>query len=345
MGLELIEKSSLTKEPDCEMHFKFTSCPADENDGMRIGYFLEGLFGPESDVPLTPTLKGIFEETSRNFFFIAEVNDKIIAACWYLTHAKSSEISVLGEVYTRPDYRRKGISKKLCQHALNHFIDHGGKAMLLGSNNPAAIKMYSDIGFAPYPEGLMRHTVDPVEDFDREYFNPNQNTHIREVQHGDIPGIANLIGAPNDWISVCYPIGLFSFSYQRQARCVSLYTMLKKAVDLGGCWSALVTDDRERLVGIGTLLYQGNRADPKSALIDIFVHPNFNPKAADLLTDLIKRSKDKGINELKAEILDAENQKIETLLANGFKQSEKLHRRETIGDKTYEIVAYLRKIN
>jgi len=341
MARQLVEKSGLENGPDHEVHFSFTGCPTDPPDGMSIGYFLEGLFGPESDVPLTPTLKGMFEDPSRNFFFVAEVDRQIIASCWYLTGASSPELSVLGEVYTRPDYRRKGISRKLCDHALQHFINSGGKAMLLGSNNPAAIDMYFAMGFQPYPEGLMRYTVGAPGDFDSACFDPAQSTRIREIQHGDIPGIANLIGTPNDWISVCYPIGLFSSSHQSQARCVSFYTLLKKAADQGGGLFALASDGGG-VMGIGTLLHQGNRLNPGSALVDVFVHPAFRTKADDLIESILQSAKVKGIAEVRAEILAAEHEKIVLLEKHGFRQSCNVGRRETLGDKTYRVVSYLR---
>ena len=43
-------------------------------------------------------------------------------------------------------------------------------------------------------------------------------------------------------------------------------------------------------------------------------------------------------------MLDRENEKIDLLQANGFTESDKPDRYEILGDKTYELVSYLRKL-
>jgi GNAT superfamily N-acetyltransferase len=340
MGFETIDTTRLMSQPDRKVTFMFTDCPADLEDGRKIGYFLEGLFGIESDVPLVPTLKGSFEDSSRNYFFIAEIDGEIVSTCWYIVSAANPEIGALGEVYTVPKYRKLELAKNLCQKALNHFEFHGGQTMLLGSNNPIAIEMYKKMGFVEYPGNLMRYTVDPPDVFDKEYFDAKQETVVREIQHGDIPGIANLIGAPNPWYSVCYAAGVFSFSHQPEARCVSLYTTLKRSIDMGGCWCVIETAGAQRTAGIGTLIHQGNRLNPQSAVMDIFVHPNFKSKACELIDYLVDKVKAEGIAQLRVEILDGEDEKIGIIEKYGFKKSPSSLRQDNLSGQLHNVLGF-----
>ena len=340
MGFETIDTTRLMSQPERKVTFMFTDCPADLEDGRKIGYFLEGLFGIESDVPLVPTLKGSFEDSSRNYFFIAEIDGEIVSTCWYIVPAANPEIGALGEVYTVPEYRKLELAKNLCQKALDHFRRRGGEAMLLGSNNLIAIELYKKMGFVGYPGNLMRYTVGLAEAFDEKYFNGGQETMIREVRHGNIPGIANLIGAPNRWYSVCYTAGVFSFSHQPEARCVSLYTTLKHAIDRGGCWCVMETAGTQRTVGIGTLIHQGNRINPRSAVLDIFVHPNFKSRAYELIDYLSEKAKAEGIALLRAEILDGEDEKTGIIEKFGFKKNPSPLRQENLSGKLHDVLEF-----
>ena len=340
MGFETIDTARLMSQPDRQVTFMFTDCPADLEDGQRIGYFLDGLFGIESDVPLIPTLKGSFEESSRNYFFIAEIDGEIVSTCWYIVPAANPEIGALGEVYTVPEYRKLELAKSLCRKALYHFRRRGGEAMLLGSNNPIAIEMYEKMGFVGYPGNLMRYTVGSSETFDEIYFNAGQETIIREVRHGDIPGIANLIGARNRWYSVCYTAGVFSFSHQPEAKCVSLYTTLRRSVDMGGCWCVMETAGTERTVGLGTLIHQGNRLNPRSAVLDIFAHPNFKSRADGLIDYLAGKARAQGIALLRAEILEREDEKISLLEQYGFNRSRSSLRQEYLSGTLHDVLEF-----
>jgi len=340
MGFETISTTKLICQPRRDVTFLVTDCPADVEDGRRIGYFLEGLFGIESDVPLIPTLKGFFEDSSRNYFFIAEIDDEIVSTCWYIVPAANPEIGALGEVYTVPEYRQLDLAKNLCRKAMEHFTRRGGKAMLLGSGNPIAIKLYKKLGFVEYPGNLMRYTVGLAEAFDAKYFNAGQETIIREIQHGDIPGIANLIGAPNPWYSVCYTAGVFSFNHHPEGRCVSLYTTLKRAIDMGGCGCVMETAGTQRTVGIGTLLYQGSRIAPQSGVVDIFVHPNFRPRANELVEYLAGKAQERGVAQLRADILEADSEKISVLEEYGFKKNPSSLRQENLSGKLLDVLEF-----
>ena len=138
--------------------------PVGAEFGGRYGYFLEGAETIRSDIPVLPVMKGLVKSVHM-VALAAEFNGAIIGSGSYIRPAKSREIAALGEVFTKPAHRRKGIALAVCQAALDHFLASGGRAMYLGTRNPAAERVYRRVGFRGYPKELMQFLAPGSENF------------------------------------------------------------------------------------------------------------------------------------------------------------------------------------
>src|SRR3954471_14316745 len=132
--------------------------PLPEVQGRVVAWFLEGAFGAEEkpDVFVTPAAKGMLEATARNDFAWAEVNGAVVATAWTMTPADDPRIGTMGEVYTDPAWRGRGLATAVCRSLLERFDEAGGRLMFLGTGNPTAARIYRLLGFEPWPRGLMR---------------------------------------------------------------------------------------------------------------------------------------------------------------------------------------------
>lgn len=82
--------------------------------------------------------------------FVYEVNGRIVGNLSMLPYRKHGEfIYLIANVAVHPDYRRKGIARRLTAKALSHArVKSAASAWLqVRDDNPAAQKLYSDMGF------------------------------------------------------------------------------------------------------------------------------------------------------------------------------------------------------
>ena len=63
---------------------------------------------------------------------------------------KGKRVYLIANVATHPSYRRQGIARALTEHAMRHARQRGASELWLHvrADNPGAIQMYSDLGFA-----------------------------------------------------------------------------------------------------------------------------------------------------------------------------------------------------
>ncbi|MCL4529434.1 MAG: GNAT family N-acetyltransferase [Chloroflexi bacterium] len=82
--------------------------------------------------------------------FVWEENGRIVGnASVVPQNFKGRKISMIANVATHPDFRRRGIGRALTERALQHARQKGAKEIWLHvrDDNPTAIKIYEDLGF------------------------------------------------------------------------------------------------------------------------------------------------------------------------------------------------------
>jgi GNAT superfamily N-acetyltransferase len=302
----------MSATPGFTLHW--SACPLSDEDGSRALWFLEGSFGVESDIYLGPTMRGLYEDQSRNWFFWTETEGKIVSICWYIQPDDDPSLSCFGEVYTAPEYRGKGLAKELNGFAIEHFEQSGGKLMMLATGNPVAAKLYSSLGFVPHPEGFMRRLTSGCDGFVEEYFAPGDVT-VRPVRYGDMPRVVALLNEPNPWVSACLCAGIYSPNWHRHNRCGSLFAPLWRRTK--GLWMGMYASSGA-MVGSVTMESLGSMDSHGHVIADLFVHPAFTSHANSLLRDALEWGREQGVTTFGSYLAEADTEKTGSFEESDF---------------------------
>lgn len=82
--------------------------------------------------------------------FVWEENGKIVGNASLIPHRhKGRKITLIANVATHPDYRRRGIARALTEQAISYARQKGAQELWLQvrDDNPIAVKIYTDLGF------------------------------------------------------------------------------------------------------------------------------------------------------------------------------------------------------
>ena len=289
-------------------------CPLPEADGSRVLWFLDGAFGLENDICLGPTMKGLYEDQSRNWFFRAETGGRVVSTCWYVQPEDDPSLGCFGEVYTSPDCRGRGLAKELNRMAIEHFEQSGGKLLMLATGNPVAAKLYESLGFRPYPKGFMRRFTPGSEGFLEKYFSADEVT-IRPVRYGDMARAAVLLNEPNPWVSACLSAGVFSPNWYCHNRCGSLFAPLWRRTK--GLWLGMFTQ-KGAMVGFVTMESLGAMDAPGHVILDLFVYPAFTGHAGSLLRKALDFGRKQGVASFGACLAEPDVEKTRIIEQEGF---------------------------
>ncbi|MDO4459919.1 MAG: GNAT family N-acetyltransferase [Clostridia bacterium] len=141
-----------------------------ENDldifiNMRITQLREE--GATDNYDLYPDLKNYYLSHIKDGTFVSWLaidGDTIIATSGMSFVEKppyfgchSGKIGLLSSMYTKPDYRRKGIAKELLDRVIKEAKDYGcGTVQITASD--MGVKLYSDFGFS-YNSNFMQYKL------------------------------------------------------------------------------------------------------------------------------------------------------------------------------------------
>lgn len=109
-----------------------------------------------NDTTLQNNSKAFFEKhLDRDYFcFVKEIDDKIIATCAIqiieylpLCTNLSGKIGYISNVYTKEEFRNKGIQKELMAKCIDFLKSKNISIAELGSSNPIARHIYQKFGF------------------------------------------------------------------------------------------------------------------------------------------------------------------------------------------------------
>ena len=311
--------------------------PLPRPEGMALTWFLEGAFGADEkpDLFLTPAAKGMLEDVARNNFAWAEVDGEVVATAWTLTPAEEPRLATMGEVYTDPSWRGRGLAPAVCGALIDRFDTAGGRVMFLGTGNPSAARIYRSLGFVPYPRGLMRRgTAGTGRPFEPEWFELSPVS-IRPITWGDTPRLVALYAEANPWLSACWMQGIYSATYVTHDRCNSLTKHTWQATR-AGAWLGMV-NAQGALVGSAPLEPRGNEKAVLGADVDLFVHPAFRRDAGTLLAAVLAEAGARGWRWLRAELGAADAAKRALLEAAGFRPVARMPRALAIGDALQDV--------
>jgi len=100
------------------------------------------------------TLKRAYNE-GKDGLFIWEIGDEVVGWSWLKVHKneffKEGGYGEINEIYVKPEWRRRGIGKRVITHAHNWFEIRGIRILRVetATSNLAAVALYTQLGYAP----------------------------------------------------------------------------------------------------------------------------------------------------------------------------------------------------
>lgn len=192
-------------------------------------------------------------------------------------------VGLLGHVWTHPGERRKGASSALMRAALDDFRSRDGRALLLGTGSPVAMRMYEQLGFRNIePESYaMGYYVTSQAEFEEAFFAPAA-TEVQPVawRHwapssflfaGDFPGVVR--SAPLKLIGRGLTEG-------------PLLPLLREADEGATPPRGMVLQNRATKAVVGLAAWGWHPIWPETCLLDVYCHPNYWEQAGALLAAL-----------------------------------------------------------
>ncbi|MCY4475370.1 MAG: GNAT family N-acetyltransferase [Chloroflexi bacterium] len=280
--------------------------PIQEELAKELFDFWEEVFGPEDpDIPV-----GVFlgEEAAHNRHVVLLDRDEGVLAgtCGIMTPRANREFAGIGEVATRPEYRGQGIANRLCEQALGEFAEQGGDVVFLGTENPAAARIYHRLGWRRIANSTVYANVtkdDSPEEYLADYFRTPSTVNIAPGDASLRVPMIPLLLTPHHWqvLDGNLPTPMISTRYAEQNSCMGLYRKYQyllspSSQSEGGReraqrehrgmlaqWFAAKTDDG-RLVGIATAYVDAENV----CHVDGFVHTRFNDSYEPLMGAAIK---------------------------------------------------------
>ncbi len=249
---------------------------------------------------------------SRDHFFVACNGDQLAAHVWYNVSATDPRLGVLGHVYTRPEDRRRGLASRLLRAAMDHFVECGGKVMQLNTSNADTLPLYQKLGYATLFADAALHAMDwhlrwPAESSEliEPWFAPGAGT-VRPLGPKDLPQycllynaeygthLKNFVDGVGTGVESEFAfIGLIEKIAQRQATC-------------------FVLENDQTIVGIASLAGSGATHQSHIGTLDVYVHPNYRPRAGELLQTALDCRQQLGLQTVYALAVDQHKRQLFT---------------------------------
>ena len=151
---ELIESCCLGEDT---LNIWKVDCSGDIGDSGRFLRFAlattgyENPYGPRQDLSywriyFHNAFKGANLPEIRDFFYFAEVNGTVAARLWF-AYAPANDFGNFGNVFTLPEFRRRGILRKMMPHFARDFGSSSAKCLACATGSEFAARTYMDYGF------------------------------------------------------------------------------------------------------------------------------------------------------------------------------------------------------
>ncbi|MCZ6678793.1 MAG: GNAT family N-acetyltransferase [Candidatus Poribacteria bacterium] len=209
-------------------------------------------------------------------FYVGKVDGEIITNIMIVEHR---HVGILGHVFTTPAQRRKGACKSVMGSQMEDFRQRGGEALYLGTGyNSHPYYIYHGFGFESVYSGSGFMKYHAIPDFDEHYFAVG-DVHAKEVEWHDWAKTTALTGiVEGDYLrSIAWSIyGPTNFEGE--------FLGVKHDLEETDAYhdAKLLESDSGAIVGKATVTWD-RRWQPHTAVLDLFVHPNFWASSSVLL--------------------------------------------------------------
>jgi len=248
-------------------------CPIPLEDALatELSALWVEVFDP-SYSSLPAEFSGAEEAFNRDLVFVGREGGRLAGSVHLTISRKTPSLGGLGEVATHRDFRGQGVAWTLCTAALEEFESLGGRALFLGTSNPAAERVYARLGFHRLPNSNIFARFaggGTADEFYAEYFAPGPSGEVSVGSPAERIDMIPLIACPHPAFVLDVNVGLTSTQYVLQPYCMGLYPRYEKLALGGGNFFAL-RNGQGRLVGLATAAI-----DERVCRLDGFTHPAF----------------------------------------------------------------------
>ena len=274
-------------------------------------------------------------------FFLAHVDNDIVAAAGSLYSPTNPAIAILGPICTDPSYRRRGLATQLCQTLLDHLELHGVQAAYLGvKDNPPAQSLYRQLGFDNYQGIVMRRLMVSPNVFDKRYA-PGQQTSVRSLGWGDYTEVSALLCRPAEIYNFDFCRHIFSARYVQPETFLSAFPIMMNAfAKNGGNGTVLAAKQHGSVVAAAHIDVPHGSAQSHIAMLDFFVLDAFLHRAKDLLNDTLEQFRRNSDRTVLCYCLDCDCIKRHILESLGARAHASLPSHCKINDRLEDVTIY-----
>jgi len=302
-----------------QMRIKVVECPSAEYAHPLLLFLSHK--SDETLRDLQRRLEGDYAQVSLDRWFLGELDGQIISQMGYMLARDTLDVGVFGHVFTRPEHRGKGAASALMQVLMDDFNAGPGKALLCGTGNESAARIYARHGFVPLiaaraPVGPLAYIKpDFAADFTELqaiFFEPGHDTHVRPAHMGDRAKVDKVL-LQSDGVTAM--AGHWHRLPPADAW-ASFVTMAQMRDDGHGPLNLLETDGRH-VVGYA-FVFRPEAEDTGAGVLDFLVHPTYLDQSAELLQTTLGDAAAQGVWPVRAHVVAGDARKLELLRAAGL---------------------------
>ncbi len=273
------------------------------------------IFGKAEAELERPQIDGTESAYNEDITFVAQ-EDGVILGTVHVTIPKiGPKLCGVGGVCTTLAARGKGVGKWLFGAVMEELDRDGVEAMVLGTGNLVAAKLYHGFGFAfrPGSNVMMRYAKGDTVDFERELFAPPAQVQVVEGNPSmRIPLVPLVLHRSKLMVLDCNT-ALVNSAHLTQLSCMGLYPKCMDLMARGGhCFGAV--SDRGVLGGMASV-----EPTPEGMRADLFFCDSFAHAAPQLL-DACRQAAG---GEVYLQIADGDTAKKQLAEQLGFHPAEK----------------------
>lgn len=237
------------------------------------------IFGKAEAELERPQIDGTEAAYNEDITFVAEEHGEILGTVHVTVPKIGTKLCGVGGVCTTPAARGKGVGRMLFGAVMEELDRDGVEAMVLGTGNPVAAKLYHGFGFAfrPGSNVMMRYAKGDTVDFERELFAPPAAVRVVEGNPSMRIPLVPLVLHRSRFVVLDCNTALVNSNHVTQLSCMGLYPKYMDLKTRGGhCFGAV--GDRGVLGGMA-----GVEPTAEGMRADLFFHESFAGAAPELL--------------------------------------------------------------
>jgi GNAT superfamily N-acetyltransferase len=250
-----------------------------------------------------PALLGAEAGIHRDVVWVRREGADLAGTCHLTTVRSHPALGGFGEVATAPRFRGRGIAAELCGLARDEFLQAGGRALFLGTGNPAAARIYERLGWRPVPGtsvmALIATDENTPETFLSRHFRPGGDTVVEAMTAAARIPMIPLLVSPHPSVMLDANVGMVSTTFAVQRSCMGLYPRYEALIEGGRGAAFCACAENGRLVGLAT----ARMGDSGRCAVDVFTHRQWDDAWPELAQACLEWGADHGVTRFVADVV------------------------------------------